>query len=98
MLRWLTAGESHGRALVAIAEGVPAGVQVSTPDIAAALAVRLAALRPGVVVVADGNPHTRRALEAAGCEVHTYPATEIGLNGSGGPTCLTRPLRRDTGS
>jgi chorismate synthase len=40
MFRWLTAGESHGRALVAICEGVPAGVQVSTGDIAAALARR----------------------------------------------------------
>jgi chorismate synthase len=42
MFRWLTAGESHGRALVAICEGVPAGVQVSTEDIAAALARRRA--------------------------------------------------------
>ncbi|HYZ55091.1 MAG TPA: chorismate synthase [Streptosporangiaceae bacterium] len=42
MLRWLTAGESHGRALVAICEGVPAGVRVSTGDIAAALARRRA--------------------------------------------------------
>jgi chorismate synthase len=42
MLRWLTAGESHGRALVAIIEGVPAGVQVTTADVAAALARRRA--------------------------------------------------------
>jgi len=42
MLRWLTAGESHGRALVAICEGIPAGVRVSTDDIAAALARRRA--------------------------------------------------------
>jgi chorismate synthase len=40
MLRWLTAGESHGRALVAICEGVPAGVEVTTADIASALARR----------------------------------------------------------
>lgn len=40
MLRWLTAGESHGRALVAILEGLPAGVAVSTADLAAALARR----------------------------------------------------------
>ena len=38
MLRWLTAGESHGRALVAVCEGVPAGVEVTTDDIALALA------------------------------------------------------------
>jgi len=42
MFRWLTAGESHGRALVAICEGVPAGVGVTTEDIAAALARRRA--------------------------------------------------------
>ncbi|MCO5996629.1 chorismate synthase [Actinoallomurus rhizosphaericola] len=37
MLRWLTAGESHGPALVAILEGLPAGVQVTSADIAEAL-------------------------------------------------------------
>ncbi len=42
MLRWLTAGESHGRALVAICEGIPAGVEITTDDIAAALARRRA--------------------------------------------------------
>jgi len=42
MLRWLTAGESHGRALVAICEGLPAGVEVTTADIAAALTRRRA--------------------------------------------------------
>src|SRR5437764_3281 len=42
MLRWLTAGESHGRALVAICEGLPAGIEITTADIAAALARRRA--------------------------------------------------------
>jgi chorismate synthase len=42
MLRWLTAGESHGRALVAVCEGVPAGVEVTTADLALALARRRA--------------------------------------------------------
>jgi chorismate synthase len=40
MLRWLTAGESHGSALVAILEGMPAGVTVGTEEIANALARR----------------------------------------------------------
>jgi len=40
MLRWLTSGESHGPALVGILEGVPAGVTVTTGDVAAALARR----------------------------------------------------------
>jgi chorismate synthase len=47
MLRWLTAGESHGRALVAICEGMPAGVQISTADVAAALARRRAGTAAG---------------------------------------------------
>jgi len=42
MFRWLTAGESHGRALVAVCEGLPAGVEVTTADIAHALARRRA--------------------------------------------------------
>src|SRR6266702_7226098 len=42
MLRWLTAGESHGPALVAICEGMPAGVEITTADLAAALARRRA--------------------------------------------------------
>lgn len=40
MLRWLTAGESHGQALVATLEGLPAGVEVTTSDVAGALARR----------------------------------------------------------
>ncbi|WP_196453710.1 chorismate synthase [Planomonospora sp. ID82291] len=40
MLRWLTAGESHGPELVAILEGLPAGVEVTTADIDRALARR----------------------------------------------------------
>jgi dimethylargininase len=59
------------------------------------LGCNVLAVRPGVVVVAAGNPVTRRGLEAAGCEVHAYPATEVGVNGSGGPTCMTRPILRD---
>lgn len=40
MLRWLTAGESHGPALVGVIEGVPAGVPVTTERISDALARR----------------------------------------------------------
>ncbi|MEI2764707.1 MAG: chorismate synthase [Dermatophilaceae bacterium] len=40
MVRWLTAGESHGPALVAVLEGMPAGVAVRTADLAGALARR----------------------------------------------------------
>lgn len=40
MLRWITAGESHGRALVAVVEGMVAGVHVTSADIADQLARR----------------------------------------------------------
>ncbi|GAA1753074.1 chorismate synthase [Luedemannella helvata] len=40
MLRWLTAGESHGPALVAMLEGVPAGVSVTSAEIGHELARR----------------------------------------------------------
>ncbi|WP_299036574.1 chorismate synthase [uncultured Pseudokineococcus sp.] len=40
MLRWLTAGESHGPALVGVIEGMPAGVSVTTSDVQDALARR----------------------------------------------------------
>ena len=40
MLRFLTAGESHGRALVVIVEGLPAGLTVTVEEINAELARR----------------------------------------------------------
>jgi len=58
------------------------------------LGCNVLAVRPGVVVVADGNPVTRRGLEAAGVEVHAIALGEVGENGSGGVTCLTRPILR----
>jgi len=39
-MRWLTAGESHGPALVAVLEGVPAGIEVTSADLARDLARR----------------------------------------------------------
>jgi len=60
------------------------------------LGCNVLAVEPGLVVLAEGNPMTAAALTAAGCEVHTCAASEIGINGSGGPTCLTRPILRDT--
>jgi N-dimethylarginine dimethylaminohydrolase len=51
------------------------------------------ALAPRVALVADGNPETRRRLEAAGVDVTAYASVELG-KGDGGPTCLTRPLLR----
>jgi N-dimethylarginine dimethylaminohydrolase len=63
------------------------------PDEVESQGCNLLAVRPGVVVLADGNPRARRALEAAGCDVHVYAASELN-KGDGGPTCLTRPVLR----
>ncbi|MCI7551255.1 MAG: chorismate synthase [Actinomycetaceae bacterium] len=40
MIHWSTAGESHGKALIALMEGIPAGVKITTGEIASALARR----------------------------------------------------------
>jgi N-dimethylarginine dimethylaminohydrolase len=58
------------------------------------LGCNVLAVRPGVVIVATGNPKIVAAITKAGCEVHEFDASEIGVNGSGGPTCLTRPVLR----
>jgi len=67
MVRWLTAGESHGRALVAICEGIPAGVEITSAGIAAALARRRAGYGRGArmkfeqdeVEITGGTRHGR---------------------------------------
>jgi dimethylargininase len=57
------------------------------------------AVEPRRIVMLNGNPRTRAALESAGCEVHGYDGSEISLKGDGGPTCLTAPIwRLATGS
>lgn len=49
---------------------------------------------PRRVIMLEGCPETRAALEAGGAEVRTFDGSEICLKGGGGPTCLTRPLLR----
>jgi dimethylargininase len=51
------------------------------------------ALGPRVALALEGNPVTRRRMEAAGVEVRVYVGEELS-KGDGGPTCLTRPLLR----
>jgi len=58
------------------------------------MACNVLAVQPGVVVMLDGNPRTRAALDAAGCEVHVYDGSDISIKGDGGPTCLTAPILR----
>jgi N-dimethylarginine dimethylaminohydrolase len=52
------------------------------------------ALAPRVALAVDGNPETRRRMEAAGVEVVVYEGSEISHKGEGGPTCLTRSVLR----
>lgn len=52
------------------------------------------AVAPRVAVALGGNPETRRRMEAAGVDVHSFAGREISVKGCGGPTCLTRPLER----
>jgi dimethylargininase len=52
------------------------------------------ALAPRVALALEGNDETRRRMEDAGVEVLVYRGDEISRKGDGGPTCLTRPLRR----
>ena len=52
------------------------------------------AIGPRKCIMVEGNPKTQAALEKAGCEVFTYKGQEISVKGGGGPTCLTRPLKR----
>ena len=53
MLRWQTAGESHGEALVAMIEGLPAGVHITTEDIVGALARRRLGYSPVAIEIAN---------------------------------------------
>jgi N-dimethylarginine dimethylaminohydrolase len=64
------------------------------PEEVATLATNVLAVHPNVVVVVDGNPVTRASLEREGVEVHGFAGDEIAINGTGGPTCLTRPVLR----
>jgi arginine deiminase len=58
------------------------------------LACNILALAPRKCILLSGNPDTERRLRAEDVEVFTYSGKEISLKGSGGPTCLTRPLLR----
>jgi len=85
----------------------PPGARVATRivvDSYASLAlesqlVRSVSAAPVLVAASSAAPQENiDRLTAAGCEVHPIDLSEIGLNGSGGPTCLTRPIWRQTAS
>jgi len=58
------------------------------------LACNVLALGGGRLVALEENDGTNRRMREAGFDVWTFPGSELCINGSGGPTCLTRPLLR----
>ena len=54
------------------------------------------ALDSGHCLMVDGNPVTRARIEQKGIKVMTYSGQNISVFGGGGPTCLTRPLLRES--
>lgn len=58
------------------------------------LACNVLALGNNRLLAIEENRKTNARLRQAGFDVRTFPGSELCINGSGGPTCLTRPLLR----
>ncbi len=58
------------------------------------LACNVLALGENRLLAIAENEKTNARLRHAGFDVRTFPGSELCINGSGGPTCLTRPLLR----
>lgn len=58
------------------------------------LSLNVLMLSPRDVVMIDGFPKTRAAMEAAGCRVQVFEGEALCIACEGGPTCLTRPVLR----
>jgi N-dimethylarginine dimethylaminohydrolase len=70
-------------------------VLVEVPDAEfESMGANVLALAPRRCLMLAGNPITRSRLERAGAHVTEYEGNDISVKGGGGPTCLTRPLRR----
>ncbi len=64
------------------------------PSERATLACNVLSLGRKRLLALEENRSTNERLRRAGFDVRTFPGSELCLNGSGGPTCLTRPLLR----
>jgi N-dimethylarginine dimethylaminohydrolase len=60
------------------------------------MACNILAVSPRKCIMISGNPQTKKMLEDKGIEVWEYGGEEISKKGAGGPTCLTRPLLRES--
>ena len=58
------------------------------------LACNVLSLGGGRLIALEENKQTNQKLRDAGFDLRTFPGSELCINGSGGPTCLTRPLWR----
>lgn len=58
------------------------------------LACNVLSLGQRRLLAIEENSKTNARLRQAGFDVRTFPGSELCINGSGGPTCLTRPLLR----
>lgn len=58
------------------------------------LACNVLSLGEKRLLALEENAKTNQKLRAAGFDVRAFPGSELCINGSGGPTCLTRPLLR----
>ena len=58
------------------------------------LGCNVLAVGPRHCLIRSGNPTTERLMREAGCRVEAFDGDEICFKGSGGPTCLTRPVWR----
>ena len=58
------------------------------------LACNVLALGNKGLLATEENNRTNQRMRDSGFEVRTFPGSELCINGSGGPTCLTRPLLR----
>ena len=58
------------------------------------LACNVLSLGEKRLLAIEENRKTNDKMRSAGFDVRTFPGSEICINGSGGPTCLTRPLLR----
>lgn len=66
----------------------------AAPEERATHGVNVLALGRRRVLAFSENRETNERLRRAGFDVVTVPASEIGINGGGGPTCLVCPVRR----
>ncbi len=60
------------------------------------MACNILAVSPRKCIMISGNPQTKQMLGDKGIEIWEYGGEEISRKGAGGPTCLTRPLLRES--